>query len=90
MRRKKSLTPYRIAAIPYSSDMNDGIHTAQAAKMVGVSKRTLLEWIYRGELDEPRQVSVMGQLWRIWGKADIERARKLKARMKPGPKPKAR
>jgi len=76
----------RISAIPI--DVMKGYGTAQAAKMVGVSKRTLLEWIYRGELGEPKQVRVMGVLWRIWNASDIARALRVKARMRPGPRPK--
>lgn len=77
----------RIVAIPHRSYMN-GYSTSQAARMVGVSKRTLLEWIYRGILDEPKKMRVMGVPWRIWNEKDIKRARIVKASMRPGPKPK--
>jgi DNA-binding transcriptional MerR regulator len=67
-----------------------GYSTAQAAKIIGVSKNTLLQWLYAGTLDEPKRSTVGGVEWRIWSDSDIERARKVKATMKRGPKPKKR
>jgi excisionase family DNA binding protein len=72
-------------AVPMS-----GYSTAEAAKKLGVTKRTLLEWIYRGVLKGPKQFRVMGTLWRIWNDSDLRRARKVKSTMKRGPKPKKR
>ncbi len=57
--------------------------------MIGVSKGTLLSWLYQSLLKEPGRAQVAGSNWRVWTEADIERARKLKATMKRGPKPKA-
>ncbi len=68
----------------------EGFSTAQAAKLVGVSKKTLLRWLYDGRLKEPRHANVAGRDWRLWGKADVERARKLKTTIRPGPKPRKR
>ena len=76
----------RIAGIPII-EMR-GYSTAQVAKMVGVSKNTLLRWLYGGQLKEPRRTQVAGRSWRIWVESDIQRARELKATMKRGPKPK--
>jgi DNA-binding transcriptional MerR regulator len=78
----------RISSIPIAA--MSGYSTTQAAKKVGVSKRTLLEWVYRGLLKEPTKLEVMGTIWRIWKKDDVSRARKIKGTMKRGPKPKKR
>jgi|HubBroStandDraft_6_1064221.scaffolds.fasta_scaffold233276_2 hypothetical protein len=78
----------RISSIPITS--MQGYSTAQAAKIVGVSKNTLLQWLYAGALDEPKRSVVGGVEWRIWAHSDIERARKVKSTMKRGPKPKKR
>jgi DNA-binding transcriptional MerR regulator len=67
-----------------------GYSTAQVAKIIGVSKNTLLQWLYTGALTEPKRCAVGGVQWRTWSKADIERAQKVKATMKRGPKPKKR
>ena len=65
-----------------------GQNTAQVAKLLGIAKGTLLRWLYDGVLAEPKQVNVAGVNWRFWTDADIERARKVKATMRRGPKPK--
>jgi DNA-binding transcriptional MerR regulator len=67
-----------------------GVSTAQAAKLVGVTTRTLFRWLNGGLLPEPRRVKMPGQLWRLWSAKDIARARKLKAKIKRGPKSKKR
>jgi excisionase family DNA binding protein len=75
----------RISGIPTTS--MQGYTTAQVAKAVGVSKNTLLKWLYAGVLREPKRARVAGVKWRIWSESDVERARKLKGTMKRGPKP---
>lgn len=65
-----------------------GMSTSEAAKMVGVTKRTLLQWVYKGLLKEPKQAKVAGVPWRIWRENDIQRAKKVKSSIKRGPKPK--
>lgn len=52
--------------------------TAQVAKLVGVSKLTLLRWLYAGKLKEPARAS--GHDWRLWTDADVNRAKKYKAK----------
>ena len=64
-----------------------GYNTAKVAKVIGVSKNTLLRWLYEGKLKEPRRVKAPRQEWRVWTKKDIRRARKLRATMRHGPKP---
>ena len=68
------------------SAMKDAHSTAEAAKLIGISKSSLLRWLADGTIPEPKRVKVGGIEWRIWSKADIARARKLKATMRPGPK----
>jgi predicted site-specific integrase-resolvase len=75
----------RISGIPITSMV--GYTTAQVAQAVGVSKNTLLKWLYAGALQEPKRVRVAGMRWRVWTQSDVERARKLKGTMKRGPKP---
>ena len=66
----------------------NGYSTAQAAKLAGVSKNTLLRWLYAGRLAEPQRTQVGGIIWRVWSRDDVDRARHLKAKLRPGPKPK--
>ena len=61
--------------------------TAQAAKLIGVSKNTLLRWLYSGALKEPKKSKMPGMEWRVWSTSDIQRAKAVKAKMKPGRKP---
>ena len=75
----------RISGIPITS--MEGYTTAQVANSIGVSKNTLLKWLYAGVLREPKRARVAGVKWRIWSESDVERARKLKGTMKRGPKP---
>jgi predicted site-specific integrase-resolvase len=75
----------RISGIPITS--MEGYTTAQVANAIGVSKNTLLKWLYAGVLREPKRARVAGVRWRIWSESDVERARKLKGTMKRGPKP---
>lgn len=64
-----------------------GRNTAEIAKRLGVAKGTLLRWLRDGLIPEPKPVTVAGVKWRLWSDADIKRAQKLKAKMKPGRKP---
>lgn len=58
--------------------------------MIGVSYITLFRWVSGGIIRPSVAVPMDGKtLWR-WTKADIERARKIKATRKRGPKPKKR
>lgn len=65
-----------------------GVTTGQAARLIGVSTRTVFRWLRSGLLPEPRRVKLPGQLWHIWSAKDIARARKLKEQIRRGPKPK--
>lgn len=76
---------FLISGIPITA-MKKGYSTAEVAKIIGVSKSTLLRWLADDVVPEPRRVKVAGIEWRIWSKAEIEKARKVKATMRPGPK----
>lgn len=43
--------------------------TAEAAKQVGVSKNTLLRWLYAKEIPEPAQK--IGNNIRVWNEAEV-------------------
>jgi excisionase family DNA binding protein len=53
--------------------------TAQVAETLGISKKTLLRWLYAGKLAEPKHQKNGGQDVRLWSKNDIERAKRYKA-----------
>ena len=54
--------------------------TQQVADAIGVSKRTLLRWLYGGKLEEPRRIRFDGQSYRIWSERGLQAARKHKMR----------
>lgn len=51
---------------------NQRIYTAEAAKMIGVSKATLLRWFTQGKIPE---VARDVRKWRVFSKRDISRIR---------------
>jgi phage antirepressor YoqD-like protein len=55
-----------------------GYATAEVAKLVGVSKNTLLRWLYTEKIAEPRHHKNGGQDVRIWSERDLSRVRKYK------------
>ena len=59
-------------------DMKASYSTAEIAKAIGVSKNTLLRWLYAGNLPEPERKTFGGVENRIWSSKDLERARKYK------------
>ena len=61
--------------------------TAQAARRMGVSFRTLNRWLALRLIRASLQLPYGGGriLWR-WTEADIAKGRKVKAAQKPGPK----
>jgi predicted site-specific integrase-resolvase len=58
--------------------MNTSYSTAEVAKAIGVSKNTLLRWLYAGKLTEPKHETFGGVESRIWTAKDLERARAYK------------
>jgi excisionase family DNA binding protein len=62
--------------------------TTEAAAQIGVSRQTLFTWIEENKIAAPKPVKMGQRSIRFWTKADIERARKFKGKLKRGPKPK--
>ena len=58
--------------------MSPTYSTAAVAHKLGVHKRTLLAWLYKGKLPEPKHQKGAGQDVRIWTECDLERARRHK------------
>lgn len=54
--------------------------TQQIADAIGVSKMTILRWLYSGKIREPKRVKMNGTVYRIWNDRDVERVRKYKAK----------
>jgi excisionase family DNA binding protein len=52
--------------------------TAEVARLVGVSKKTILRWVWQGKISEPKHLMEGGQDVRIWHQRDIARARQYK------------
>ena len=62
----------------YTIHIMAGYSTAEVAKLVGISKNTLLRWLYAGKISEPRHQRNGGQDVRIWGVHDLSRVRRFK------------
>jgi predicted site-specific integrase-resolvase len=71
--------------------MKKSYSTAQAAAKIGVGFRTLNRWLARGLIRPSTAIKMPNgrTLW-LWTDADIAEGRKVKATLKPGPKPKRR
>jgi predicted site-specific integrase-resolvase len=52
--------------------------TAHVAAIVGVSKNTLLNWLYSGKIPEPRRRVEAGLEVRLWSDRDVNRVKKFK------------
>jgi excisionase family DNA binding protein len=59
--------------------------TGEVAKQIGVSRQTLQTWIAAGRIAAPKAFEVGGMSVRMWTAADVERVRKFKGTLKPGP-----
>jgi excisionase family DNA binding protein len=62
--------------------------TGDAAKQIGVSRQTLQAWIAAGKISAPKPIGVANATIRLWTKGDIEKARKFKGTLRPGPRSK--
>jgi DNA-binding transcriptional MerR regulator len=60
--------------------------TVKAAAAAGVLRTTLQYWIKTGKIAAPDVQLVAGKAARLWTAAQIERIRRLKGTLKPGPK----
>ena len=58
--------------------MKASYSTAEVAKEIGVSKNTLLRWLYAGTLPEPKREVFGGVENRVWSAKDLERAKAYK------------
>ena len=58
--------------------MDRKLSTQEVADKIGVSKRTLLRWLYAGKVPEPKRQAMGGIEVRLWGPRDVQRARKFK------------
>ncbi|MGD0932287.1 MAG: hypothetical protein ABR902_16680 [Candidatus Korobacteraceae bacterium] len=52
--------------------------TARVAAIVGISKNTLLSWLYSGKIPEPRRRVEAGIDIRLWNDRDVSRVKKYK------------
>ena len=52
--------------------------TAEVARIVGISKKTLLRWLWDKKIAEPKRRANGGQDVRLWSARDVERARHYK------------
>ena len=52
--------------------------TARVAAIVGISKNTLLSWLYSGKIPEPRRRVEAGIDIRLWNDRDVSRVNKYK------------
>jgi hypothetical protein len=63
--------------------------TRQAAAKMRVSFRTLNRWLADGRIKPSTAIKMpTGHTLWLWREADIARGRRLKAQLRPGPKPK--
>lgn len=62
--------------------------TAEVAAKVGVSRQTLYSWIEGGKIKAPKPIKLGQRSMRLWTDADIEKARRFKGTLKPGPRSK--
>ena len=53
--------------------MDKRYSTAEIAREVGISKRTLLRWIYAGEVPEPAErIRIAGSESRLWTQDELD------------------
>jgi predicted site-specific integrase-resolvase len=69
--------------------MKDRLSTREAAKKLGRTLVTLQRHIAAGTIKPPPVVEVGAVRMRLWTESDIEKARKVLSRIKPGRKKKA-
>jgi DNA-binding transcriptional MerR regulator len=62
------------------------LSTVEVAAAIGVPRATLQYWIKQRKIAAPKARLRGGVAVRLWTPADVEKARKLKGSLKPGPK----
>jgi excisionase family DNA binding protein len=55
------------------------LSTAEVAKIVGIHRVTLEEWIARGAIPSPKKLSVGKHIVRLWSSKDVERLLKYRS-----------
>ena len=62
--------------------------TQQVADLMGINKSTLLRWLYKKRIPEPKRIRIDRQSYRVWSRTDVEgvRAYKRKYYAKKPPK----
>jgi len=63
-----------------------GISTVGVSERTGVARATLQLWIKTGRVAAPKLQLVGGKAVRLWTAAQVREIRKLKGRLRPGPK----
>ena len=61
--------------------MTTGVPTAEAARLVGISQRTLQRWIRTGKVKAPEPTLRHGRGIRLWSLTDIAHLAKAKVRI---------
>ncbi len=69
--------------------MKGQFSTREAAKKLGRTLLTLQRHIAAGTIDAPPVSTIGGAKMRLWTNRDIEKARKILSKLKPGRKKKA-
>ena len=54
--------------------------TAEAAKLIGVNRVTLQNWLIHGKVSEPKKVSAGAVQIRVWTDRDVQRVKAYKAK----------
>jgi predicted site-specific integrase-resolvase len=67
-----------LAVNVHTSAMSRSYSTAEVAAVLGVSKKTLLRWLWAGKLPEPERVTVGHIDNRIWRQEDMRRAKEYR------------
>lgn len=49
--------------------------TAEVAALCGITKRTLLRWLYAGKVPEPKRLEVGGSEVRVWTEKDVAKVK---------------
>jgi excisionase family DNA binding protein len=62
--------------------------TAEVARLVGVSRQTLQAWVKGQMIEAPKLIEIGNVSVRLWNKADVQRAKRFKGSLRPGPEPK--
>jgi predicted site-specific integrase-resolvase len=52
--------------------------TKQVTELIGIGRMTLLRWLKKGNLREPRRLRNGGMNARVWTDRDVERVRRYK------------